>query len=176
MAMASFAEGYHRHKMSGVALATVSFLNSGKYTVNPEMRAKMIVDVTQKTNMDFCKAFWSLTEGYGIQVCYAAKVIIVAKCNTEPKCNNSCCCKYMYSLILRQSENQATASRNTDAKCKTITKFNESDMDAKCNTSQYVKVLLKSEVFSKNVHGMCILHTGYWCRWSGATDGVRTEK
>lgn len=68
VAMASFAEGYHRHKMSSVALATVSFLNSGKYTVNPEMRAKMIVDVTQKTNMDFCKAFWSLTEGYGIQV------------------------------------------------------------------------------------------------------------
>jgi len=46
--------------------------------VNPEMRAKMIVDVTQKTNMDFCKAFWSLTEGYGIQVCYAVK------------CNNRC--------------------------------------------------------------------------------------
>lgn len=86
----------------------------------------MIVDVTQKTNMDFCKAFWSLTEGYGIQVCYAAKVMIVAKCNTEPKCN-SCCRKY--SLILRQSEYQPTANRNTDAKCKTNTKFK--DIDAK---------------------------------------------
>ena len=78
VAMASFAEGYHRHKMSSMALVTVSFLKSGKYTVNPEMRAKMIVDVTQKTNMDFCKAFWSLTEGYGFQVCYAVK------------CNNHC--------------------------------------------------------------------------------------
>ena len=68
VAMASFAEGYHRHKASSVACATVSLLNSGKYTVNPEMRAKMIVDVTRKTNMDFCKMFWSLTEGYGLQV------------------------------------------------------------------------------------------------------------
>ena len=68
VAMASFAEGYHKHKTNSVALATISFLNSGKYTVNPEMRAKQIVDVTQKTNMDFCKAFWSLTEGFGIQV------------------------------------------------------------------------------------------------------------
>lgn len=89
VAMASFAEGYRRHKMSSVALATVSFLNSGKYTVNPEMRAKMIVDVTQKTNMDFCKAFWSLTEGYGIQVRYAAKVIIAAKYYTDTNCNNN---------------------------------------------------------------------------------------
>ena len=68
VAMASFAEGYHKHKTSSVALAAISFLNSCKYTVNPEMRAKQIVDVTQKTNMDFCKAFWSLTEGFGIQV------------------------------------------------------------------------------------------------------------
>ena len=89
VAMASFAEGYHRHKMSSVALATVSFLNSGKYTVNPELRAKMIVNVTQKTNMDFCKAFWSLTEGFGIQVCCTAEVIIATKCNDVTKCNNN---------------------------------------------------------------------------------------
>ena len=89
VAMASFAEGYHRHKMGSVALATVSFLNSGKYTVNPEMRAKMIVDVTQKTNMDFCKAFWSLTEGFGIQVSCTAKEIIATKCNKVITCNNN---------------------------------------------------------------------------------------
>jgi len=68
VAMAAFAEGYHKHKMSSMTLATVSFMSSGKYTVNPEMRAKQIVKVTQKTNMEFCKAFWSLTEGYGLQV------------------------------------------------------------------------------------------------------------
>lgn len=89
VAMASFAEGYHKHKMNSVALATVSFLNSGKYTVNPEMRAKQIVDVTQKTNMDFCKAFWSLTEGFGIQhvpllVCSAMKVNRVFHIPPEP--------------------------------------------------------------------------------------------
>ena len=66
--MASFAEGYHRHGSSSLASVTTSFLNSGKYSVNPEMRAKMIVKVTQKTNMEFCKAFWSLTENYGLQV------------------------------------------------------------------------------------------------------------
>lgn len=89
VAMASFAEGYHRHKQSSMACATVSFLNSGKYTVNPEMRAKMIVDVTQKTNMEFCKAFWSLTEGYGLQhvpllVCSAMKVNRVFFIPPEP--------------------------------------------------------------------------------------------
>ena len=66
--MASFAESYFNHKSNLTALATMSFLNSGKYTVNPELRAKMIVDATQKTNMDFCKAFWNLTENYGLQV------------------------------------------------------------------------------------------------------------
>lgn len=68
VAMASFAEGYHRHKSSPFACMTTSILHSGKYTVNPELRAKMIVKLTQKTNMEFCKAFWSLTEGFGLQV------------------------------------------------------------------------------------------------------------
>ena len=70
VAMASFAEGYHKHKTNSMSQATVSILNSGKYTVNPEMRAKQIAQVTQNQRIDFCKAFWNLTESYGIQVTY----------------------------------------------------------------------------------------------------------
>ena len=34
----------------------------------------------------------------------------------------------------------------------------------------------KSEVYSKNAHGMCI-QAGYWCEWTGATErGFITEK
>ncbi|XP_044164248.1 LOW QUALITY PROTEIN: hormone-sensitive lipase-like [Acropora millepora] len=67
VAMASFAEGYLKHKTYSLSQATVSILNSGKYTVNPEMRAKQVAEVTQNMKVDFCKAFWNLTETYGIQ-------------------------------------------------------------------------------------------------------------
>ena len=66
--MASFADGYSNHKSNQSALVATSFLNSGKYSVNPEMRARMIASVTQKTSMEFCKAFWNITEHYGFQV------------------------------------------------------------------------------------------------------------
>ncbi|XP_031568873.1 hormone-sensitive lipase-like [Actinia tenebrosa] len=89
VAMASFAEGYHRHKASPLACMTTAVLSSGKYTVNPEMRAKMIVKLTHKTNMEFCKAFWGLTEGFGVQhfplfVCPALKVNNLFHIPAEP--------------------------------------------------------------------------------------------
>lgn len=67
VAMASFAEGYQKHKTNSMSQASVSILSSGKYTVNPEMRAKQIAQVTRNTDADFCQAFWNLTESYGIQ-------------------------------------------------------------------------------------------------------------
>ncbi|EDO39376.1 predicted protein, partial [Nematostella vectensis] len=87
--MASFAEGFDRHKTSPIALMTASVLHTGKYTVNPEMRAKKIIKLTEKTNMDFCQAFWGITEGYGIQhfpllVCPALKVNRVFHIPSQP--------------------------------------------------------------------------------------------
>lgn len=77
VAMASFAEGYLKHKTYSLSQATVSILNSGKYTVNPEMRAKQVAEVTQNMKVDFCKAFWNLTETYGIQVTQLLNLILL---------------------------------------------------------------------------------------------------
>lgn len=88
VAMASFAEGYHRHKSSSFACMTTSVLHSGKYTVNPELRAKMIVKLTQKTNMEFCKAFWSLTEGFGLQV--SITTIVTVTCIERGSQGDTC--------------------------------------------------------------------------------------
>ncbi|XP_033099091.1 hormone-sensitive lipase-like [Anneissia japonica] len=61
IAMASFSEGYHRY--DGVIGRTATALyHSGKYMLNPEQRAKRIVEMTNKSDISFCKAFWSITE------------------------------------------------------------------------------------------------------------------
>ena len=39
-----------------------------RYLTNPEARAKQIVSVTNKSDIRFCKAFWSITEGDVIAV------------------------------------------------------------------------------------------------------------
>ena len=69
VAMAAFGDGFNRHDHS-FARALSSMLHSGKYMLDPELRAKRITELTQNTDIDFCKAFWSLTEEYGVQVCF----------------------------------------------------------------------------------------------------------
>lgn len=67
VAMAAYGDGYKQHNHS-FTRALSSMLHSGKYMVNPELRAQRITELTQSANIDFCKAFWSLTEEYGVQV------------------------------------------------------------------------------------------------------------
>ena len=67
IAMAAYGDGFDRHT-DHLSRALSSILHSGKYVVDPELRAKKIVTLTQNFSMDFCKAFWSLTENHGIQV------------------------------------------------------------------------------------------------------------
>lgn len=67
VAMAAYGDGYKQHNHS-FTRALSSMLNSGKYMVNPELRAQRITELTQNANIDFCKAFWSVTEEYGVQV------------------------------------------------------------------------------------------------------------
>lgn len=43
--------------------ATSSMYTGGKYYWNPELRARRIVNLSQYAGIDFCKSFWSLTEG-----------------------------------------------------------------------------------------------------------------
>jgi hormone-sensitive lipase len=65
--MASFGDGYAKHDGS-FTVAAVSLLNGPKYLINPDLRAKRLISLTTLVDMEFCKAFWSLTERYGFQV------------------------------------------------------------------------------------------------------------
>eukprot|EP00058_Branchiostoma_floridae_P024634 XP_002610124.1 hypothetical protein BRAFLDRAFT_89828 [Branchiostoma floridae] len=60
-AMASFAEAYSDHD-GQLTRALASLLNSGKYAMNPELRARTIVGMCDKADISFCKAFWNITE------------------------------------------------------------------------------------------------------------------
>ncbi|VDK89075.1 unnamed protein product [Litomosoides sigmodontis] len=44
-----------------------SFLNSPRFILSPEQRAKRIVKVTREADIEFCRAFWNLSE-FGSQV------------------------------------------------------------------------------------------------------------
>jgi hormone-sensitive lipase len=54
IAMASFSEAYY--SCNGKFLkATNSMFTSGKYFLDPELRAKRIVSISQNSSIDFCK-------------------------------------------------------------------------------------------------------------------------
>lgn len=64
--MAGFSEAYYGRDVEGsgrLARTTASVWRSGKYLVDPELRARRIVNISQNAEIDFCKEFWSLTEG-----------------------------------------------------------------------------------------------------------------
>lgn len=64
--MAGFSEAYYA---SGgkLAKATSSMWTSGKYFMDPELRAKRIVSISQSAGIDFCKSFWFLAESEMMQ-------------------------------------------------------------------------------------------------------------
>ncbi|XP_022108373.1 hormone-sensitive lipase-like [Acanthaster planci] len=62
VALASYSEGYHKHEGT-FSRAASSIFHGSRYLTNPEARAKQIVNVTNKSDIKFCKAFWSITEG-----------------------------------------------------------------------------------------------------------------
>ncbi|CAB4037614.1 hormone-sensitive lipase-like, partial [Paramuricea clavata] len=66
ISMASFGDGYAKHDGS-FTVAAVSLLNGPKYLINPDLRAKRLISLSTLVDMEFCKAFWSLTERYGFQ-------------------------------------------------------------------------------------------------------------
>lgn len=59
--MAGFSEAYY-NEGSYFAKTTSSMWTSGQYYLNPELRARRIVNISQNADIDFCKSFWSLTE------------------------------------------------------------------------------------------------------------------
>lgn len=60
VAMASFSEGYH--ETSNIMKVACSLLSSGKYILDPELRARQVVHVARNSDIQFCKSFWSLLE------------------------------------------------------------------------------------------------------------------
>ncbi|RZC40443.1 hormone-sensitive lipase [Asbolus verrucosus] len=61
MSMAIFSEIYY-NQGSFFAKATTSVMATSKYVNDPEQRARRIVNISQNADVDFCKAFWFLSE------------------------------------------------------------------------------------------------------------------
>lgn len=59
--MATFSEAFYSN---GTLLARCA--NSVKYMLDPEIRARRIVDVSQRADISFCQAFWFLNEAGNI--------------------------------------------------------------------------------------------------------------
>lgn len=54
ISMASFSEGYYSTNGKFIK-ATNSMFTSGKYLLDPELRARRIVNISQNSSVDFCK-------------------------------------------------------------------------------------------------------------------------
>lgn len=59
--MAIFSEAYYNNG-SFLYRATNSVWTSGKYVLDPDTRARRIVNISQNADVDFCKAYWFLAE------------------------------------------------------------------------------------------------------------------
>ncbi|KAH8270790.1 hypothetical protein KR018_003898 [Drosophila ironensis] len=63
ISMASYSESYYSQEADGAIVKTTrSLWTSGKYLMNPELRARRIVNISQNAKIDFCKSFWFLAE------------------------------------------------------------------------------------------------------------------
>ncbi|KDR22472.1 hormone-sensitive lipase isoform X2 [Zootermopsis nevadensis] len=59
--MASFSEIYYGNG-GLLARATSSVWTGGKYLLDPELRARRIVNISKHASVDFCKSFWHLAD------------------------------------------------------------------------------------------------------------------
>ncbi|XP_041665686.1 lipase, hormone-sensitive a [Cheilinus undulatus] len=61
ISMVSYGETYGKQQ-SGLGMAALSLLTSGKYVIDPELRGAEFERITQNLDMQFWKSFWNLTE------------------------------------------------------------------------------------------------------------------
>lgn len=61
ISMVSYGETYGKQQ-SGLGMAALSLLTSGKYVMDPELRGAEFERITQNLDMQFWKSFWNLTE------------------------------------------------------------------------------------------------------------------
>lgn len=68
ISMASFSEAFYGRDVDGAWMKTTrNVWTSGKYLLNPELRARRIVNLSQNAKIDFCKSFWFLAESEVMQ-------------------------------------------------------------------------------------------------------------
>ncbi|XP_044730297.1 hormone-sensitive lipase [Chrysoperla carnea] len=68
LCMTSFSEIYFNRSNSLFSKATNSMWVSGRYILDPELRAKRVVNLSQNAPIDFCKSFWFLAESEIMQM------------------------------------------------------------------------------------------------------------
>ncbi|XP_056254971.1 lipase, hormone-sensitive a [Seriola aureovittata] len=61
ISMVSYGETYGKQQ-SGLGLAALSLLTSGKYVIDPDLRGAEFERITQNLDLQFWKSFWNLTE------------------------------------------------------------------------------------------------------------------
>ncbi|XP_026156939.1 lipase, hormone-sensitive a isoform X2 [Mastacembelus armatus] len=61
ISMISYGERYGKQQ-SGLGMAALSLLTSGKYVIDPELRGAAFERITQNLDLQFWKSFWNLTE------------------------------------------------------------------------------------------------------------------
>ncbi|XP_053189914.1 lipase, hormone-sensitive a [Scomber japonicus] len=61
ISMVSYGETFGKQQ-SGLGMAALSLLTSGKYVIDPELRGAEFERITQNLDLQFWKSFWNLTE------------------------------------------------------------------------------------------------------------------
>ncbi|XP_055695984.1 hormone-sensitive lipase-like isoform X2 [Lutzomyia longipalpis] len=70
--MAGFSEGYYSQG-NRLSKTTSSMWTSGKFLLDPELRARRVVNLSQNSDVHFCKAFWFLAES---EIMYSVPSVI----------------------------------------------------------------------------------------------------
>jgi hypothetical protein len=59
---------------SSIGQAAMSVFSSTKYIMDPDLRSRKMSHIVKTANVEFCKAFWQLTETSIVQVCVTIKI------------------------------------------------------------------------------------------------------
>ncbi|XP_051575958.1 hormone-sensitive lipase isoform X2 [Myxocyprinus asiaticus] len=85
ISLVAFGENYKKHQ-SGIGVAASSFLTSGKYAIDPELRGQEYERITQNLDVHFWKTFWNITETEVLSslVCMTATQVKVNRALSVP--------------------------------------------------------------------------------------------
>lgn len=71
IALASYNDGYYAYQNNQLGITAKSLFSGTKYFLNPELRALKLAEIMKHADVEFCKAFWQLTETSVVQVGYS---------------------------------------------------------------------------------------------------------